>query len=130
MERGTITMSIAEVEKLKIYQQLDMRLLKQRQAASMLGIGVRQVKAVLRQYRLHGPSALVSKKVGKKSNRAYSDDVKNNATAIIRDKYTDFGPQLASEYLLERHNLKYSKETLRLWMIDAGIWIAKKEKQK
>lgn len=126
----TITMSIDEIDALKIYQQLDSRTLKQKQAAVMLGITTRQIRSNLKAYKRDGPIALVSKRRGKRSNRAYSDSIKNNATSIIRDKYIDFGPTLASEYLLERHQLKYSKETIRVWMIADGLWKPKKEKHK
>ena len=125
-----ITMSINEVEKLKIYERLDAGIIKQKHATTMLGVGPRQVRITLKKYKRDGPKALVSKKRGKKSNHAYSDQVKNNVMAIIRDKYRDFVPQLASEYLLERHQLKYSKETIRGWMIADGLWKPKKEKDK
>ena len=123
-------MSIEEIEKLKVYQQLDARTLKQKHASAILGVTTRQIRNTLKDYRALGAAALVSKKRGVKSNRAYRDELKTQATSIILDKYTDFGPTLASEYLLERHQLKYSKETLRIWMTEAGIWKAKKEKQK
>jgi transposase len=130
METELITMSIKEVEKLKIYQQLDARTLKQKHAATMLGLTTRQIRNTIKDYKKDGPIALVSKRRGRKSNRAYNDSIKNNVTSIIRDKYTDFGPTLASEYLLERHQLKYAKETVRGWMIEDGLWKPKKEKHK
>lgn len=125
-----ITMSTNEVEQLKIYQKLDDRIIKQKHAAAMLGIGIRQVKITLKNYRRDGAIALVSKKRGKKSNRAYSDNIRDNAILIIRDHYPDFGPTLASEYLLERHQLQFSKETIRKWMIECGLRQAKKGKSK
>lgn len=125
-----ITMSIDEIEKLKVYQQLDARTLKQKHASAILGVTTRQIRNILREYRAVGAIALVSKKRGIKSNRAYRDELKAEATSIIRDKYTDFGPTLASEYLQDRHQLNYSKETIRSWMINEGLWRAKKERHK
>jgi hypothetical protein len=40
--------------------------------------------------------------------------------AIVRSRYADFGPTLASEMLLEKDELKVSRETLRKWMIEEG----------
>jgi hypothetical protein len=37
--------------------------------------------------------------------------------------YRGFGPTLASEYLKKKHNIVVSKETLRGWMFQAGLWI-------
>ncbi len=43
-------------------------------------------------------------------------------------RYVDFGPTFAAEKLRECHGLKVNKETLRQWMIDWGIWKAKRHK--
>jgi hypothetical protein len=96
----------------------------------LLGITTRQVRNTLKNYRKSGAAALVSKKRGIKSNRAYSDDIKNNVFSIIRAQYADFGPKLASEYLLDKHQLNFSKETIRSWMIKDGLWKAKRERNK
>jgi len=34
----------------------------------------------------------------------------------------DFGPTFASEQLAKRHKIQVGKETLRGWMIEAGLW--------
>jgi hypothetical protein len=46
----------------------------------------------------------------------------------VRSEYADFGPTLASEYLEQHHGITVSRETLRNWMIGAGLW--KKRKQR
>jgi hypothetical protein len=38
-----------------------------------------------------------------------------------RDRYADFGPTLAAEKLSELHGLDLGVETLRQWMIEAGL---------
>src|SRR6202045_943308 len=50
--------------------------------------------------------------------------------AIVRERYTDFGPTLAAEKLSELHGLDLGIETLRQWMIDAGIWVRRKDRLK
>ena len=47
------------------------------------------------------------------------------AVAIITERYADFGPTLATEKLAELHELHVSKETVRKWMIEAGLWKTK-----
>jgi hypothetical protein len=42
--------------------------------------------------------------------------------ALVRAEYGDFGPTLAAEYLEEKHQIQVSRETLRQWMMTAGIW--------
>ena len=91
-------------------------------AASHLSLSRSQVHCLIAPYRQNGASELISKKRGKLSNRRYPDTVKAYAIEIVREKYLDFGPAFAAEKLRENHELVISKETLRKWMIDAGLW--------
>jgi hypothetical protein len=50
--------------------------------------------------------------------------------AIVRERYTDFGPTLAAEKLSELHGLDLGVETLRQWMIGAGLWVRRKDRLK
>ena len=47
---------------------------------------------------------------------------------LIRTKYSDFKPSFASEKLLEIEGVGVNHETLRLWMVEAGLWKARKKK--
>ena len=49
-------------------------------------------------------------------------DIKVQALELIKARYADFGPTLAAEKLREVHGIFIGRETLRLWMLDAGIW--------
>ena len=55
---------------------------------------------------------------------------KESALAIIREWYWDFGPTLVAEKLREVHGITLGRETLRLWRIDAGLWLDRKQRQK
>jgi hypothetical protein len=46
---------------------------------------------------------------------------------LVRQNYRDFGPTLASEALLERHGVEVSRETLRKWMVEVGLWLSRKQ---
>src|SRR5208337_4257610 len=43
------------------------------------------------------------------------------ALKLVKAKYRDFGPTLACEYLAQADALEVSKETLRHWMMAAGL---------
>jgi hypothetical protein len=64
---------------------------------------------------------------GRQSNRALSDGLRELALGHVRESYADFGPTLAAEMLCERHGLTVSRETLRQWMISAGLWHSRKQ---
>jgi hypothetical protein len=49
---------------------------------------------------------------------------------IIRERYTDFGPQLASEKLAALHDIHLSRETVRSWMMAEGLWKDCKQRMK
>jgi hypothetical protein len=44
-------------------------------------------------------------------------------------RYADFGPTLATEVLLERHDLRVGRETLRRWMMADGLWLSRAQRR-
>ena len=130
MTKDVITMSHKEVDRLSVMQELDSKLIKQKAAAEQLDISIRQVKRILRKYRQKGASGLISKRRGAIGNRRLPESTKTQALELIREKYPDFGPTFAHEKLTEKHNLTFSVEILRQWMIAEGLWKAKGRKTK
>ena len=96
--------------------------LRAEDAATLLGIGRRQVYRLLDKLIAGGPEALVSWKRGRTSNRDFGDAFRNRVLDLVRQHYHDFGPTLAAEYLVDRHKITISHETLRKWMIKADLW--------
>jgi len=120
-----VEMSGEEVRRLEILRQVLDGVVSQVMAARALGLSVRQTRRWQRRYAESGAAGLVSRRRGKPSNRRLSETVKNETLARLRECYVDFGPTLAAEYLQD-DGLKVSKETLRGWMIEAGLWKAVK----
>lgn len=112
-ETDLLTMSTQELDRLKVVQRVIERRLTQIQASQQLGITTRQMSRLIGAYKTHGPEALVSKKRGKRSNRAYPDAFKQQVLTLIRDNYHDFGPTLIAEKLVEKHDIELSDETIR-----------------
>jgi hypothetical protein len=48
----------------------------------------------------------------------------------VRENYVDFGPTLAVEKLTEWRRVSVSKETLRKWMTEAGLWTSRRERRR
>ena len=71
-----LTMSANELSRLEVMQRLEEKRLKQKEAAEILGMGLRQVKRLLSRYRKDGASGLVSQRRGKASNNQLSAAVK------------------------------------------------------
>jgi hypothetical protein len=85
---------------------------------------------VLQAFRADGADGLISRKRGRPSNRALGSVFRETVLAIVRERYADFGPTLAAEKLSELHGLDLGVETLRQWMIGAGIWVRRKDRLK
>lgn len=98
-------------------------------AAQQLGLSVRQIKRLCAAVRTQGAAAVVSKRRGQPSNRRIGAQRKSAIMAIVQQRYGDFGPQLASEYLAREHQQRIGVETLRGWMIEASLWKAKRRRK-
>jgi hypothetical protein len=122
------TMSSQELSKKEILNRIIKRELTQVKAAELLGFTTRHISYLLHGYKRHGVTFLISKKRGRISNRAKPKEFKDNIIGIVKDNYHDFGPTLASEKLLERHNIKIHHSTLRKWMIIDGVYNNKSRK--
>ena len=125
----TLSLSERELKKLELIQKVEEKRLKQKQAAQQLNLSERQLRRLLSNYRQHGAAGLISKHRNRPSNRGLSPLFKGRVMELVHQYYSDFGPTLASEKLLERHELKINRETLRQWMIEAGCHKATHAKQ-
>jgi transposase len=122
-------MSKKELTRLEVMVRLKAKRLSQAEASVVLGISVRQVKRLYAAYREAGAQGLVSQKRGKASNHRLEEGVVQAARDLIYAHYADFGPTLAHEKLVEKHELKISDESVRKLMIAEGLWKPKRAKQ-
>ena len=117
-----IHMSVKEVNRISILDQLKRKAMKQKRAAVILGVSVRQVRRLLKTYRRNGAKGLAHKLRGIPSNNQADPAVLDAAIAMVKQRYHDFSVTLAHEKLTEHHGFPYSRETLRETMMTAGIW--------
>src|ERR1700694_648757 len=125
-----ITMSRNELTRLRVLIDVADGRLSVADATGLISVGRRQVYRLLQAFRTDGPNGLISQKRGGPSNRALGAVFRETVLAIVRERYADFGPTLAAEKLSELHGLDLGVETLRQWMIDAGIWVRRKDRLK
>lgn len=128
MAKGFLRMSAKEIDRADTVRRVLEKRLTQAKAASLMGLSVRQVKRLCRGYKGQGIEGLVSRQRGRPSNRKLSDDIQAYAVQIVRQRYGDFGPKLAHEKLVEIHGVRVGRETLRKWLIEAGVWITRVER--
>lgn len=98
----------------------------QREAAERMEVTERWVRTLLKRLRKRGDAVVVHGLRGRPSNRKLGAETQRQALAILKQpEWHDFGPTFASEQLARRHQIQVGKETLRGWMIHAGLWKSK-----
>ena len=118
-------MTQAERDRLVALKKAKKKLITQKQAAEEIGVTERQVRRLLRKLRRKGDRAVIHELRGRASNRKLPAEMEQRTITVLSDPvYRGFGPTLAAEYLHERHQITVSKETLRRWMVEAGLWKA------
>ena len=108
-----------ELDKFIIIKQVIDKKMTQREAALSLKISDRQIRRLLLRIKTEGIEGIKSKYKG--GNRLLSNNIKEKVMSLVCDKYYDFGPTFAVEKLSEE-GFKISKETLRKWMMEEGLW--------
>ena len=122
-------MSDGELSRLEVLRDLSQKRLTT-EAAKLLRLERRQVFRLLKAYRAEDATNLISKRRGRRSNRRKPEALRQAALALIRERYWDFGPTLVAEKLHEVHGITLGRETLRLWMIEAELWVDRKQRRK
>lgn len=121
MER--IEMSQEERDDLYWLKRLKDGVISQREAARRMGVSDRWVRKLVKRMKREGDRVVVHGLRGRASNRKIPDAVQAQAIELLKQPdWHDFGPTFASEQLSKQYDIKVSDETLRKWMITAGLW--------
>jgi hypothetical protein len=123
-----ITMSRKELARLQTLVDLADGRRPLADAAALMGVGRRQAYRLLSAFRGQGADGVISRRRGKPSNRAHGSIFRRTVLELVREHYADFGPTLAAEKLAERHGLPIGVETLRQWMVAAGLWVRRRDR--
>jgi DNA-binding Lrp family transcriptional regulator len=101
-----------------------------RDAARHLGLSTKQVRRLRERIVEEGDQGVIHRLRGRSSNRGIPPRIRAKALKRLRrEEYHDFGPTLAAEHL-ERIDIHVSRETVRKWMQEAGLWRPRSRKVK
>lgn len=123
-----VTLTMTELDRLQVLTRIAERRVTQRRAAGLLQLSERHVRRLYAAFAAHGAPSLASRRRGRPSGRRLAAATRDQALALIRDQYADFGPTFAHQKLTEDHALTLSVETLRAWMITAGLWVSRTQR--
>lgn len=121
-------MTQREMERAGVIAEVAAGRMRQRRAAEVLGLSCRQVKRLVRAWRIEGAAGLRSRRRGRPSNRCHPVSLRTQVLALAAGRYEGFGPTLLGEYLAREHALVVSVETLRQWLMQAGHWKPRRQR--
>ena len=122
MAEETITLRKRDAERLRVLHQVMDGMITQIYAGQLLNITDRQVRTLVGRVREEGAKGLIHRSRGRESPRKMAEAMEDRIAGIIRRKYPDFSPLLASEKLLDRHRIEVSREKVRQVMMAEGLW--------
>lgn len=127
MERKHLRMSAKEIDRIPVVEKLTGGEMTVKQAAEALALSTRQVKRLKKRFAKSGAAGLVHRNRGRVSNCQIPQTEIDRVMTIVQNLYSDFGSTLALEKLQEKHNVTFSRETLRKAMITKGMWKVKRK---
>ena len=124
-----LEMSKKELSRVEVMERIKAKRMTQKKGAEALGISVRQVRRLWKNYQEKGAIGLVSKSRGKPSTNRLPTETRQRAIDLLHSLYTDFGPTFAHEKLVEKHGLELSSGSVRQIMIRENLWTPRKAKK-
>lgn len=98
-------------------------------AAGLLGLSYRQTQRVWQRYQSEGDAGLIHRLRGRPGPRRKPANLRARVLARYRQRYPDFGPTLAAEYLAGQDGLTVDHETLRRWLLAEGMHRVRRRRQ-
>jgi len=125
----TIIMTDTDTLRFKTINDLIQKRIDIQYAMKVLCLGRKQIKRIRKRVREEGTEGVIHKGRGQPSNRKITDTVKVKVEKLLKERYHDFGPTFASEKLFEQHNIRLSKETVRMILTGLDLHTVRHRKE-
>ena len=127
-------MSEREVRRAGVLARVKGEELTQVEASEILGLSYRQTKRLYRRFFFLGVDGLVHGNAGKRFNHGKAAKLRGRVLGLVKKYYGGepgerFGPTLAAEHLATDHGIGVDAETLRRWMLEAGLWTRERKRK-
>jgi hypothetical protein len=113
-------------QRFQVLQMLNQNYLTLKEAAELLRLSYRHLRRLYKRYQEHGLIGLIHGLKGRRSNRRIADATRKKILSVYMENYMGCGP---GYYARQLAVLGYvlNRETLRCWMIEEGLWHARKK---
>ena len=128
MQEETLLLTQRDRDVLKVLHEVRRGHITQREAAERLHWTDRWIRKLVGRIEAKGDRAIIHGLRGQASTHRIEEKIEKRAITIIQREYADFGPTLANEYLARDHQIVVSRETVRQWMLRAGLWKRRKQR--
>jgi hypothetical protein len=121
-------MSVKELKRAAVLGRVKAGDLTLRTASEVMGVSYRHAKRLWRRFRRRGAVGLRHRSAGRRSHRRKPAVFRRQVLALVRREFGGdatherFGPTLAAEHLHDEYHVDVHHETLRRWMLRAGLW--------
>jgi transposase len=126
---GRTALSKRELQRGGILARVKSGELRVKDAAELMRVSYRQAKRLWKRFQSGGSASLQHGNVGRVSNRQRAEKERKKILRKVEEKYVGFGPTLAAEHLVSEDQLPIHPETLRRWMLEAGLWKRARQRQ-
>ena len=116
-----VTLSPKEQQRLKVFNEVNLRRLKIGQAAVLMELSLRHTKRLLASYRSKGVRALAHGNQGHLPFNRIDSSVREVVIDLATTKYRGFNQQHFSEKLNEEEGISLSRSTVRRILLRQGI---------
>lgn len=127
--RGHLLMSAKERRRKVAFEGVWEGRMTIKEAAQKLDISYRHCRRAYKRYYEEGDSGLVHRRRGGGSNRSKPEAFRREVLDLCHERYDGFGPVLMRDKLEESGYL-VNRETLRLWLLEEGLWQPKRKRSR
>ena len=118
--------SVKERDRCEVLSKVAKSSISLSKASELWGVSDRQVLRLWKRSQSGGAAGLKPGLRDRALNHPWDAACRERVWELYWAKYGDFGPTLAVEYLVKCAGEVLSEETLRQWLIGAGLWSARR----
>jgi transposase len=116
-----LTVGKQEERRAAVLQRVEAGVLGLGEAATLIGVGERQLRRLLKGYRESGVRSVVHGNRGRRPAHAHPPEQRETILCLVRDKYLGVNHSHLSELLAEREGINIGRSTLSRLLLSAGV---------
>jgi transposase len=108
-----VTLTMKEIKRLYVLQQIADKQLTGSQAAELLGLSLRQIRRLIAKYRAQGAPGIMHGNRGRVPNNRISERMRSQIWELAKEQYEDYNDSHFTEELEEKYGLGVSRSSVR-----------------